>query len=292
MSFMGLDSFVWFQGVVEDRDDPMRLGRCKVRCLGFHSESKVDIPTDSLPWAYPIQPLTSAAMSGIGTTPLGPVEGTWVVGFFRDGRTSQEPVIFGTIGGIPEEASNPANGFSDPNVNYPRVKQLAEPDTNRLARPDSTMLIPIVDGIYNTVVQKKLAELDKGVVISEGGTWDEPPTPYDATYPYNHVRESESGHIEEWDDTDGAERMHRYHRSGTFEEVHPDGTKVTKIVGDEFKIVEGDSNTHIKGNCNLTVDGNLNIQVTGKITIHNDGTYELISGGNHLTIAPRIDLNP
>lgn len=31
---------------------------------------------------HPVQPMTSAAMSGIGTTPLGPVEGTWVVGFF------------------------------------------------------------------------------------------------------------------------------------------------------------------------------------------------------------------
>ena len=42
--FMGLDGFVWFTGVVEDRNDPAQLGRVKVRCLGFHTESKTDIP--------------------------------------------------------------------------------------------------------------------------------------------------------------------------------------------------------------------------------------------------------
>ena len=36
--FMGQDGFVWFIGVVEDRNDPSKLGRVKVRCLGFHTE--------------------------------------------------------------------------------------------------------------------------------------------------------------------------------------------------------------------------------------------------------------
>ena len=49
--FMGLDGFVWFTGVVEDRNDPDKLGRVRVRCLGFHTEDLVDIPTADLPWA-------------------------------------------------------------------------------------------------------------------------------------------------------------------------------------------------------------------------------------------------
>ena len=36
--FMGADGFIWFTGVVEDRDDPEALGRVRVRCLGYHSE--------------------------------------------------------------------------------------------------------------------------------------------------------------------------------------------------------------------------------------------------------------
>ena len=31
--FMGLDGFIWFVGVVEDRNDPDQLGRVRVRCL-------------------------------------------------------------------------------------------------------------------------------------------------------------------------------------------------------------------------------------------------------------------
>ena len=97
-------NFVWWQGVVEDRTDPLFLGRCRVRILGYHTDSKeagLGIPTVDLPWATPSQPITSAAMNGIGSTPLGPVEGTWVFGFFRDGENAQEPVIIGTFGVIP-----------------------------------------------------------------------------------------------------------------------------------------------------------------------------------------------
>ena len=46
--FMGEDGFVWFTGVVEDRNDPDALGRVRVRCLGFHTEDLNDIPTADL----------------------------------------------------------------------------------------------------------------------------------------------------------------------------------------------------------------------------------------------------
>ena len=111
--FMGSEGFVWFYGVVEDRKDPLFLGRVKARCIGFHTDDKTLIPTEDLPWADIIQPVTSAAISGIGTTPTGLVEGTHVFGFFRDGHEAQEPVILGTTGGIPENISNPDRGFND-----------------------------------------------------------------------------------------------------------------------------------------------------------------------------------
>ena len=116
--FMGKDGFVWWQGVVEDRYDPLYLGRCKIRILGWHTEDKTDMPTESLPWAYPVQPIVSAAQTGVGISPTGPVEGTWVVGFYRDGEQAQEPVFFGTLGGIPsldsKIPSDKNEGFSDP----------------------------------------------------------------------------------------------------------------------------------------------------------------------------------
>lgn len=114
MSFMGKEGFVWWIGVVEDRQDPLYLGRCRVRIYGWHTDNKIDMPTSELPWCTPIQPITSAAMTGVGTSPLGPVEGTWVVGFYRDGDSAQEPMMFGTLGGIPDQQALVATGFFDP----------------------------------------------------------------------------------------------------------------------------------------------------------------------------------
>ena len=98
--FMGIDHYFMFFGVVESRDDPMRLGRCKVRIVGIHPDDKTLVSTDDLPWAYPIMPvLSSAASSASGHTPVGPVEGTHVIGFFADGMDRQIPMFFGTLTG-------------------------------------------------------------------------------------------------------------------------------------------------------------------------------------------------
>ena len=99
---MGME-FIWWVGVVEDRHDPMYLGRCKVRCLGWHTDDKKLMPPGKLPWAFPLMPITSASQTGVGQTPLGPVEGSWVMGFFRDGKEAQEPVMMGTLHGVPEQ---------------------------------------------------------------------------------------------------------------------------------------------------------------------------------------------
>lgn len=97
MNVFNKDGFIWWIGVVEDRMDPEKAGRVRVRIYGYHTDDKTLLPTQDLPWAVPIQPITSAAISGIGSSPLGPVEGTWVIGFFLDGNDMQQPAIFGTI---------------------------------------------------------------------------------------------------------------------------------------------------------------------------------------------------
>ena len=94
-----------YTGCVENRKDPLKLGRCQVRVVGVHTHDKTVLPTEELPWAYPMQPILSAAMSGIGHTPLGVVEGTWVVVMFQD-DDKQYPIILGTIGGIPQTETN------------------------------------------------------------------------------------------------------------------------------------------------------------------------------------------
>ena len=56
-NFMGLDGFVWFTGVVEDRNDPEYLGRVRVRCVGYHTDSITELPTAELPWAHVMHPV-------------------------------------------------------------------------------------------------------------------------------------------------------------------------------------------------------------------------------------------
>lgn len=546
-----------YTGVVENRDDPFKLGRCQVRIMGLHTHIKAELSTEDLPWAYPMQPITSAAMSGIGHSPVGPVEGTWVIVMFRD-NDKQYPIILGTVGGIPQtptnvvipedissvidantgkatqQASNNNNevvnvaeeetvsvtemalppiptvpppssskniqkaslgiqaildacdelglttreqkctvlalvggesgwipqsegyifsdpnrlitifkatfatfptkeeklteakkwinwkgtkeswfhhmyapenngrlvgntqptdgesfygrgllqftgrdnytryntakypiltnqeilntdikasaylavlfvkdhtknaiptahpgyfytaknsigrfdsagnalrikyyeyfygkavpstttktksptaipqaptiipttvqlddknsGFKDPNNKYPLA---LEPDTNRLARgiEDGT-IVPVKNSQRVFSVRKGLSD----------ETYDEPASAFSAQYPYNHVFESESGHIQEWDDTPGHERINTYHRTGTFTEIDANGTEVHHIVGDSYTIVDRNGCIYITGESNLTVDGNINILCKSNANIEVTGDADIQVG--------------
>lgn len=96
-----VSQFYWWYGVVEDRDDPLRMGRCRVRILGYHVDDTEMLPTEDLPWAIPIMPINSASTSGVGASPTGVLTGSWVVGFFADGSDAQHPMMLGTVGAIP-----------------------------------------------------------------------------------------------------------------------------------------------------------------------------------------------
>ena len=564
-----------YHGVVENRKDPLKLGRCQVRVAGLHSHDKNLLPTEDLPWAYPLQPVTSAAISGIGHSPVGPVEGTWVIIVFRD-DDEQFPIMIGTVGGIPQdngevdkdlpgmllkdddgnvsEAStdvvtnndgetvptsgvktatpttstalpdipripppdwrgdrtaaargieallaacdkfgmttreqkcsvlaiaggesgwipqseqysysaeglkstfyttfvknhpdqveaytratkkmsreeffdfvyDPSNngkqlgntqpgdggkffgrgfiqitgrsnyatyaqksgfdilsnpellnsdiavsagvaclyikdrlkpkstlatdnpgyfyaakagighdtgngaavrlkyyeyfygtpitsdlpeektastsaptdpvrydqpaptiagptGFKDPNNKYPLKSRLYEPDTNRLAR-----------GIKKNTVHT-IKDTNRAIGIDKAlgqGEFSEPPTSYAAKYPFNHVFESESGHVQEFDDTPGYERTLTYHRKGTFTEVDANGTEVHHVVGDKYEIIDRNGSIYIRGECNLTTDGNINIfcQSSANIEVTGDANVQV---GNDLEIGVAKDL--
>ena len=100
MAFSGQDGFVWGIGVVEDRFDPEKLGRVRVRWLGYHSEDKAKILTKDLPWAQVMQSVGGSAMAGIGEAPVNLVEGTWVCGFFQDSDWMDDAVVIGTLPGL------------------------------------------------------------------------------------------------------------------------------------------------------------------------------------------------
>lgn len=171
-------------------------------------------------------------------------------------------------------------GFRDPNSKYPLQDYIGESDTNRLARG-------IIQG---TVVTKKDATRVRGIPRSlDLGTWDQPEAPYGAKYPFNKVFETESGHVQEFDDTPGQERIHTYHRSGTFTEIDTNGTQVNYIVGDNFVLMEKNGCVHVAGECNITVDGNTNIyaRTDANIQVQQNATLKV---GNNLDIGVATDV--
>jgi len=297
------NNFVWWMGVVEDRMDPERLGRCRVRIFGFHPTDKGKVPTEDLPWSHPIMPLNSASISGIGETPLGPVEGTHVFGFFRDGENAQYPVMMGTIPGIPQSApdvsSVESSGFQDPGEKYPKDTErhgINESDVSQLARHRWTdwQGNEQTEDKMPKVVQYKIDNRVKDVPVANNhGFFSEPETKFDSKYPYNHVTVTESGHIYEMDDTPGKERIHEYHSSGTFTEIYPKGTRVQKVVRDNYEFTLGDNYVNIKkielddegtshgGNLYVRIEGDVYEFVEGNVERQINGTLTENIGGNH-----------
>jgi lysozyme len=503
-----------FTGIVENRDDPLKLGRCQVRIMGKHTYDKSILPTADLPWAYPMQAINSAAMNGIGRAPIGAVEGTTVVIMFRD-HDEQNPIILGSLGGIPQTASsvdqedngpvlkkdgytptensstvtdengnaittdtptpdtggtnqassltpsqdainlikefegckltayqdsvgiwtigygstringapvrpgqkitqaeadaaltehlnkqvapsinssikapitqsmydalccftynlgggalaksslasdlnspnyelaannfsmynkaggqvlpglsrrraaeqalflkdgtpdpvsgeitpqkspvppvdspeakasgssglptskNMSMGFKDPKGKYPLY--LNEPDTNRLARHEE---------IKKTVVYNKELARETNVACAQGRSWNQSPIPYNAKYPFDHVYMSESGHIMEFDDTKNSERYHLYHKSGTWEEIDANGTKVNRIVGDKYEILERNGHVLIKGSADLTIRGDHNVKIENALRVDISGVTTInVFNDVSMNVSGKMDLS-
>jgi hypothetical protein len=236
-------------------------------------------------------------VSGVGQTPLGSVEGTWVVGFFQDGADAQQPIIIGTLPGVPSSLPDTGSnkGFQDhTNANYPKYK---ETDVNRLAvneksgllelNPHSTLTLRRADrDIFVGQADWTQTELriNQGLTVTlpvdDGKSFSEPATPYGAVYPYNHVVETESGHIRELDDTPGAERIHERHASGSGYEIAADGTKVTRVKKDNYDLITSDHYAHIKGNHSTTVDGGVRVFVNANATADSNYTIEVGNNAN------------
>ena len=482
------NSLQWFTGVVEDRMDPLKRGRVRVRVHGLHPFQKTQgpvmgVPTEDLPWMSPIFPVTSAAISGVGGSVTGPVEGTHVYGHFLD-KYRQNGIILGTYAANATARPNRTEGFSDPTGQYPRY---LGNDTNALNQggvegddytanivqdsnldtginPDDTDLSNIPEDnnpnytieamlrrdeglrlkVYwdtegyptigighlimaqqvrdmvqinkalsrqvgrevtgnpgsismdeasklfeedladmqrdikaNSVVGPVYAKMNKsrqmalenmsfqmgvgGVAKFTGmlaamfiGDWKtaynearnsrwfqqtkgrasrvsmiiltgnlesygipvsppsqkslsaaavamatgssdpwgppvpqtgrilfkEPPSSYNGQYPYVHTMETESGHIQEFDDTPGYERYRIVHPTGTYEEVAPDGRRTRKTVGDLYDMTGGDGNILISGDKKVNVGGDETYYNMANKTTQIDGSNTLFIRGD------------
>ena len=281
MSNERFDDFIWWTGVVESRADPVFLNRVKVRIFGWHTEDLAKLPTADLPWAHVVLPTTASGNSGIGETVHGLVEGSWVMGFFKDGAAAQDPVVLGSIVGVNQGEADITKGFYDPTGTYPRTgtdgvgdDYTQETDVNKLARGTGNTIVAAREAIRKAFFTDMASDSDFAA------TFTEPENPSNPVYPLNKVRETESGHLIEIDDSPNAERILTYHRTGTYDEVQPDGTKIVRVVGTNYQLTAGSNFVYVKGDVNMKVDGNMSQAISGNYNLEVGGDWNIKVGSN------------
>jgi len=303
-----------FRGVIEDNNDPLKIGRVRVRIFGLHTPNNENtgapfnfIDSKDLPWAEVIGGTEFGLISGIGLSNILK-QGTWVW-VVLDHDNVNKPIIIGVIKGYSKKRKTykSGEGFNDKDDVYPLSARVEESDLNRIARggdlSDPTYNSPhkhINDNIDNV----SISDASSGANVSQ----TEPLSTSDlSTYPECSVLETASGHMIEIDDTPNNERLRLYHKSGSYIEIQPDGSIIQKSTGpashyihvgdikkhviagvkeyiemNKEEIIGGSLLSNVKGNVKLHVQGNLDWVVDGNITI---------STGNYKVAAARIDLN-
>ena len=299
---MGESGFYHFFGVVEDRIDPMKWGRVKVRIFGDHTEDLAELPTEDLPWAQIILPVTATPNQSHNLW-----DGTMVFGYYADGVEKQVPVITGikaTNGETTlDKAGKKTTGFQDQR----EVKDCSTTsgqtcaavgiNTSPVANPDK----------YNDSTYKKTRDEKRHKVTGgKAFNYEEPATSFAAKYPFNRATETESGHIVEYDDTPGNERINISHRTGSYVEMLKDGSVVYKATKDRhtvtnansFSSTSGSSSTNVSGvtinqhggNYIMNVSGNVNMAVSGNVTQSVGGSYTGNFGGSYNVTAGTITM--
>lgn len=251
--------------VIENNNDPEKLGRVQVRIVGKHTENRSDsednnyLPVTDLPWAIFFY------NNGFSVPEQGDV-GKCV---FTD-KDEQNVILLGITKKKIESLPSFNDGFSDPDENNPTSDQVGESQVSRLARNEN---------ISNTIIQDKKDNRKTGVVTNTT-SFDEPETEFDPEYPDNKVIHTKSGHVIEVDDTTGKERIHIHHKSGSFIEFFPNGDEVTNIKGNKYTIAIGDENILVEGDKNIRIEGNENVEISGAKNIKVIGNSVLEVGGN------------
>ena len=111
--FLG-GSFYWFIGQVADdstwreNQNPGKFEeisempawgyRYKVRIIGHHDQDESDVTAEQLPWAQVMYPVTAGTGHGGSYQTPAIKQGSFVFGFFLDGKDQQTPIIMGCLG--------------------------------------------------------------------------------------------------------------------------------------------------------------------------------------------------
>jgi hypothetical protein len=101
VDYVGKDGFFWWFGEVVDNKDPLRIGRVKVRIIGWYTGTddkfRESMPDADLPWAVVLQSTNQSGIDGTGESAGQLQAGAMVMGFFMDGQEAQAPVVMGVV---------------------------------------------------------------------------------------------------------------------------------------------------------------------------------------------------
>lgn len=215
----------------------------------LRSEDTIAHIAASLFKSIPRTALTSArANTSLNTTPL---------------------IVSGAGVGVQVHESNLSDDRDAKSVKYPAPEEIGKPS-----------LSDIVTNVDKTLIQKFRERTPVSAIGANNESWTEPSPAYSAEYPFNHARETESGHVFELDDTPGNERVHIAHRSGSFIEWYPSGTKVEKVVKNNYKLVMSDDHIYVAGKVNIVLESNANIRVVGDCFLQVENNVDAKISGN------------
>lgn len=223
-----------YVGFVRDTADPQERGRVRFYCPEVMGD--LDTPEQWLDWALPNFEMAGGFDAGNFKVPPSPADfdrngsseisnlrqwACWIE--FRQGDP-RFPIYTGGFHFAPEDLPN----FTLKVVNV----NSGGDETNR--PPTGSVIV-------------RSKTVDAQGELSDGPEAPEPPPQNQAVYPFNRAYKSPSGHVWELDDTPGAERIRLYHRQGTYLEMLPDGSLVTKVVGKRWHYVSADDLRAVQG---------------------------------------------
>jgi hypothetical protein len=157
------DQTRWFFGSVVDVMDPEKLGRVKVRVFGVYDskdeENKNLIADNDLPWAQIVVPVTTGIHEGKGQN-LGLLVGTQVFGMFLDGKSSQLPMVIGTVPKKGDKNSKAEDNYPDNKVyetetgHYKEYDDTAGAERIKESHKSGTFYEMMADGSITTYITK------------------------------------------------------------------------------------------------------------------------------------------
>lgn len=162
--------------------------------------------------------------------------------------------------GKAESLKDKKNGFSDPTGVYPKTAYERESSVNEIARGFKRV---------NVELGGSVADIDLDLT-------DEPVS----LYPNNQVKETASGHIVEYDDTPGAERVMIRHTSGSGVEMRADGTVIYGSTKHTVRVTACDEKVIVDGDGELQYNGNLKLKVAGDFDVEVGGDYNVTVKGD------------